>query len=258
MALFKPKYVTHYLPLFDNSTDEKGRLLDRRDEVEEGGVTFRRDGIVLLGSEGYGFTRPIRNFQFSGGCVANRSVSDQILVIKSPTGQEFRFRYVVRERNWFRLVVVERAPSRLSLAPHTVREDFFDYGPVIGLVVAAFRVAWATIRYLVSWGLSLGLIGGLLYGTAFTVGHFYGHLGDETTLKLAELLWLLEGGVIGFWYLANLAWEKGGRFFRQILPILFVVLFIAAAHQRFPSREVFLGTLAAFGQPRSSSEVPLR
>ncbi len=94
MGLLKPRYITHYFALFDNSTDKDGYLIDRRHEVQDGHVVFRRDGIVLLGKDGFGYTRPINCVTFGGGFVANRSLADQVLVIKSPTGEVFRYRYV--------------------------------------------------------------------------------------------------------------------------------------------------------------------
>jgi len=258
MALWKPRYITHYFPLFDNSTDRDGCLIDRRDEVVEGVVTFHRNGIVMLGMNGFGFTRPIKNVKFGGGCMANRATCDQVLVIKSPSGEEFRYRYIRRDHNWYRLVVVERAPSRFTGGLHAIREEIADYGPVIGIMRGTFRACLALIWLLVSLMTALGCLALVVLGTAYGVRRGYGHLDAETIWGMIKLLWFAEGAVIGFVIVGNLAYSKGGRVFRLILPVVLMLSLVVLGYKLFPSTDAFVRTSMAFGALRLPHEPELR
>jgi hypothetical protein len=226
MPVFKRKYITHYLQLFDNTIAD-GRPVDRREEVDEGAVTFRRNGIVLLGEKGgFGFTREIRNVEFGGGYVANRSRRDQILVVNSPTGEVFRFRYVTRDCNWYRIVVVENAPSQYSFIPHLIREDVSDYGPIIGLARGLFRTSSMLVLNLVCGVVMLVLLCFLFCAGAAIVHEHLGQPGTEVERRLVALVWTVEGVVIGIWFLGRLAAQKGTRFYRVVLPLLFICLVV--------------------------------
>ncbi|MFO0915946.1 MAG: hypothetical protein U0795_23505 [Pirellulales bacterium] len=251
-VMLEPRYITHYLPLFDNSTDDKGRLLDRRDTVEEGSVVFRRDGIVILGHEGFGFTRPIKGVKFGGGCVANRSTSDQVLEITSPTGATFRYRYVARDRNWYQLVLVERAPNRMVNAVHAYREDIADFGAVLGLVIGSVRVAIGLAVYLLIIVLKVGIVVAVGHFTAKAISNGYAHLSHEEVRPMICLAWLLEGGTLGVVILAELAFARGGRLYRQVLPTVFACGFIATAVAFFPNGEAFVRSVTGFLQLNTS------
>lgn len=250
MPLFKPKYITHYLPLFDNSTDRNGGLVDRRSEVTEGEVRFQRNGVVVLGSTGFGYTRPIVDVKFGGGCVANRDMSDQVLVIRNPQGEEYRYRYLERDNNWYRLILVERAPHELMLVIHAMREGVADYGPVIGITVGLIRILMALGIQLVYWTFTIGMLALIAFATRWGIQRGYGHLDPSTVRQMICLIWIGEALIIGLLMLGDWASAKGGKFFRVVLPATYVVCLLTIFIMQFSRGTNLLQTVIAFKELR--------
>lgn len=246
MSFTEPRLITHQLPLFDNSTDSDGAYRDRRDEVVEGAVRFRRNGVVILGSYGFGYTRPIVGHRFSGGCEANRDPSDQILCIRTPTGDVHRFRYVHRDANWYRLVVVERAPHRLMDGIHAVREEVADFGPVLGAVAGGGRVLVMVFWFLIPWSIRVFLLCLITHWTRRAVINGYGHLGPSMVDQITYLLWIAEAAVYCLGWLKFLAYTRGGRFYRVVLPIQSLVFLLATLFLALGGPVQLFRTLAAF------------
>lgn len=233
MRLFGSKRSTRYLPLFDNAKDEHGRPVDRRDEVEDGAVTFRRDGMVLLDGQGFGFTRAIRQYKFGGGYVANRSNWDHVLYIQSLTGEVFRFRYISRDSNWYRLVDAETASCRPSFLAHALSEDVSDHGVLIGVPLALFRAGWAFALWVLVWSVLWSAVALVFYATPRGVQFMYPHVENLRANEMTELLWLVEGGVLGYLVCAELAGRYANRFCRLILPGAFYTLLTVGGYLHF-------------------------
>jgi hypothetical protein len=195
-------------------------------------------------------SQPIQNVQFSG-CTASRKMSDQVLVICSATGQEYRYRYVKADGNWYRLMVTKKE-RRLSWIGVVVKQATTDYGPILGPIIGLRRVASQILKMLVVWSIILLAVGGVFVLTEAVVVDGYSHLGTEVTKRMARLVQLIEFAMIGLLVLSELAGQMGGHFYRVVVPLCCFGALLLALYYLCPSLGVFFETVSAFCKPKPS------
>lgn len=101
--------------------------------AKEGDCTFYRGGVVMLGSESFSWPGRIPNHEWSG-CVAKRG-RDGILVVKSPTGREFRYQYFPSNQMWYRLIPCEAPMGLFATWWAEYSYALYEYGFFVGTFI---------------------------------------------------------------------------------------------------------------------------
>lgn len=239
------KTVTRRIPLFSNDTDDKGRRTDRRDFVSEGAVSFGRDGTVILAQMGFALSSELHSVKFAG-CEANRELPYGVLVITTPTGEEWHYSYCQFDKNWYRLVEMDAPHSLLQFASFAMVQSCKEAGVLIGVPFACVLIAVAVLKRLLLLCMVCFAAGFFAMLSFIGVNVVYSHLGNDAVLEMTRVVWLLESTLVGLVALADCAGSRGGWFWKYLAPIVFLYLLICFGSWLFPSWEQFVQALTLF------------
>ncbi|MFO0915948.1 MAG: hypothetical protein U0795_23515 [Pirellulales bacterium] len=115
------------------------------DCTHEGDAILYKQGLAVLGNTSFNWTDDITDHRFSG-CVANRGESG-VLTIVNPVGATYRYLFVSKEENWYRLVEEESSDSLRRLWMAQLRESVRHYGLFFGVLHFGLRLIGKGARY---------------------------------------------------------------------------------------------------------------